>query len=299
MITRIKNKCLLLFIFFIGSVQISAQASINVIDDDGNVFKFPRPMSRIVSLAPHITELLFAAGASAQIVGTVSFSDYPEAAKIIPLVGSYNKIDIEAVLSRNPDLVIAWSGGNSKEQLEKLKLLGIEVYISEPKNFTGVAENIRNMGKILATENIANLASETFLNELDLLKQQYPENKKVNVFYQVWNDPLMTISDGHLIGQVIKFCSGNNVFGELPVISPRVSIEAVIKENPDVIVAGMAEGRENWLKQWEKWQVLNAVKNKHVYSINADYVTRQTPRVILGIRKMCEHLEKVRNFSEK
>ena len=294
-----KNKWLLFFIFFIGSVPISAQASINVVDNDGNVFRFSRPMSRIVSLAPHITELLFAAGASTQIVGTVSYSDYPQAAKTIPLVGSYNKIDIETVLSMNPDLVIAWSSGNSKEQLEKLKLLGIEVYISEPKSFTDVAENINNMGKILATENIANHASQSFLKELDLLKKQYPENKKVRVFYQVWNDPLMTISDGHLIGQVIKFCSGNNVFGELPVISPRVSIEAVLKENPDVIIAGMAEGRESWLMQWEKWQVLKAVKNKHVYSINADYITRQTPRVIPGIRKMCEYLDKVRNFSEK
>lgn len=294
-----KSKILLFVIILIVSVQLSAKETIMVVDDDGNQFEFTHPVSRIVSLAPHVTELLFAAGASTQIVGTVSFSDYPEAAKTIPLVGSYNKIDIEAVLSKKPDLIIAWSSGNSKDQLEKLGQLGLNVYISEPKQFTGVAENIRKMGKLLGTEDVANQVSRKFLEDLNLLKKQYPENKKVSVFYQVWNDPLMTISDAHLIGQVIKFCSGYNVFGDLPVISPRVSIESVLKENPDVIIAGMAEGREGWLKQWNKWNVIKAVKNQHVYPINADYVTRQTPRVLLGIRKMCEHLEKVRTISEK
>lgn len=294
-----RSKILLFILIFIGSANLLAGDKLSVIDDDGKVFEFSRPVSRIVSLAPHATELLFAAGASTQIVGTVSFSDYPEAAKAIPLVGSYNKVDIEAILSKNPDLIVAWSSGNSKEQLEKLKQLGLNVYISEPKQFVGIAENIRNMGEILGTEDIANLTAKAFLDDLNSLKKHYPENKKINVFYQVWNDPLMTISDAHLIGQVIKFCSGNNVFGELPVISPRVSIEAVLKENPDVIVAGMAEGREEWLEQWEKWQVLKAVKNQHVYPINADYVTRQTPRVLLGIRKMCEHLEKARAHTKR
>jgi len=293
-----KSKFLLFFFILTGTAQLSAQEAIELVDDDGHVFRFTRPVSRIVSLAPHATELLFSAGASTQIVGTVSYSDFPEVAKTIPKVGSYNKIDIEAVLSKKPELIVAWSSGNSKEQLEKLKQLGLNVYISEPKQFVGIAENIINMGKLLGTQNVANRTSERFLNDLKALKKQYPENKKVNVFYQVWDDPLMTISDGHMIGQVIKFCSGNNVFGALTSISPRVSIESVLQVNPDVIIAGMSEGREDWMKQWDKWSVLKAVKNKHVYPINADYVTRQTPRIIFGIRRMCEYLDKVRRVED-
>jgi len=289
-----KNGLFLCLLLYLVSTQIYSQNLIHVVDDEGGAFKFTKPVSRIVSLSPHATELLFAAGASTQIVGAVSFSDYPESAKSIERVGSYDKVDIEAILSRNPDLVVAWSSGNSGDQIAKLKQLGLKVFISEPRQFDDIASNLRNMGKLLGTEKIANKAANSFIYELNQLKKTYPPEQPVNVFYQVWNDPLMTISNAHLIGHVIKFCSGRNVFGSLPVISPRVSIEAVIEKNPHVIIAGMTEERKEWLIEWDKWQIIQAVSNGHVYPVNADYVTRQTPRILKGIKEMCESLEKAR-----
>ncbi len=283
-------KILLCWFVFVFPVQ----ASIKLTDDNGTEFEFSQPVKRIISLAPHITELLFAAGATNQIVGTVSYSDYPEAAKKIPLMGGYNKVDIELVILQKPDLVIAWASGNSNDQIEKLKNLGLKVYISEPEEFMDVAKNIRSMGQLLGTEKIANQVARHFLMELEAIKRKYPPKEKVRVFYQVWNDPLMTISDAHLVGQVIKLCSGQNVFGDMSIISPRVSIEAVIEKNPDVIIAGMTKDRLEWLQEWDKWQVLKAVANQHVYAINADFLVRQTPRILQGMRKMCEYFDIVR-----
>jgi len=279
---------------FLLSFETSAWGAIEVMDDDGNRLILDQPVKRIVSLAPHATELLFAAGATGQILATVNFSDYPEAAKKIPRIGGYNKIDIERILSSRPDLVVAWSGGNAQQQIDKIRQLGIKVFISEPKQFIDIANNIRTMGRIMGTEKQARRAADAFIQELNRLKQQYPETAPVKVFYQVWNKPLMTISDRHLVGQIIRFCSGQNIFADVDVISPRVSIEAVIERNPDVIIAGMAEGRESWLGEWDRWTVINAVKNHHVYAIDADQLVRQTPRVLKGARKMCEFFERVR-----
>ncbi len=290
-----ESKILHCLFFLIFSFQLYADTSIQVVDDEGSVFEFSQPVKRIVSLAPHITELLFAAGATTQIVGTVSHSDYPQAAKKIPLVGAYNRVDIERIMSKDPDLIVAWSGGNSVDQLNKLKSLGFKVFISEPKQFMDVAENIRSMGRFMATEKKAEFVAEKFISDLKQLKKDYPETEPVRIFYQVWNEPLMTITDRHLIGQVIAFCSGINVFGGLSTLAPRVSIEAVIEKNPDVIIAGMTKNRDSWLKDWDKWQVINAVKNNHVYAIDAALVIRQTPRILQGTRKMCEILNKVRN----
>jgi len=280
-------------IYFLLIISFNSSA-VQVTDDEGSIFEFSQPVKRIISLAPHATELLFAAGASDQVVGTVSYSDFPDAAKKIPVIGGYNRVDIEAIMSKNPDLIVAWSGGNSLDQISKLKSLGFKVFISEPKQFIDVAENIRSMGQFMATQKIAEQEALNFLNELAQLKKDYPPSESVTVFYQVWNEPLMTISDDHLIGQVIKFCSGKNVFGSLTAIAPRVSIEAVIEKNPDVIIAGMTKDRQQWLTSWDKWSVIKAVKKKQVYPIDASLVIRQTPRILLGTRKVCEILNSVR-----
>ncbi len=278
--------------------SFSVQAEIAVIDDAGNKLIFSHSVKRVISLAPHATELLFAAGAEKQVTGTVNYSDYPEAAKKIPRVGGYNKFDLELIAAMKPDLIFAWQDGNPEEQLNKIRKMGFKIFISEPKKFEDVAENIISMGKLLGTEKIAEKKARDFLTELDNLKQQYQYRKPVNMFYQVWNEPLITIGSGHLVGQVIKFCGGKNIFGDLPVISPRISIEAIIEKNPDVIVAGMALGREGWIEQWQKWKGLKAVKNGHVYAIDADLIVRQTPRVLKGTRLMCEYLDRVRNKSQ-
>ena len=273
----------------------AALAKITVIDDSGYTLTMEAPAKRIISLAPHTTELIYAAGADQQVIAAVDFSNYPEKAKDLPRVGSGYLLDIEAIIGYKPDLIIGWGSGNQQAQLEKLKILGLSVYLSEPKTLEDIAENLRDLGLLLGESEQANIRANEFLSGINNLKKKHQHDKKVSVFYQVWNMPLFTVNGEHLISKVIDLCGGDNVFKSVQALSPQIDIESVLEKNPDVIVAGMAEGRGDWLNAWNKWPRLNAVKNEHVYAINADLIVRHTPRILQGARKMCDILDKVRN----
>jgi len=287
---------LMLYILML-SASINVNADITVIDDSGNKLSFSEPVKRIISLAPHITELLYAAGADKQIVGTVSYSDYPLAAKQLPVIGSYTKVDYERVLAAQPDIVIYWKSGNPGNMIDGIKELNLKIFNSEPDDFEGVASSLKTLGALLGTEAIANKRAQQYLERLGALRKKYANStkEKVRVFYQVWNQPLMTINKAHLINDVIDFCGGENVFAELDNIAPTVDMESVIKKNPDVIIAGMAKGREEWLQDWQKWPIISAVKNAHVYAIDAGLLVRQTPRILDGTQRMCEILQGIRS----
>ena len=283
-----------LFVLFMFS-GISSAEPFQLIDDENNLVSFSQPAKRIISLSPHATELLFAAGATQQIIATVSYSDYPPQAKEIPRIGSYKKIDLESVVKINPDLIIAWNSGGSEQQINNLKKLGYKIYYSEPRTYKDVAANILKMGKILGTSDIAKTNAGDYIDELGKLKKKYNNLKKVNVFYQVWNEPLMSINNDHLISRVIQFCGGHNVFGDVTIRAPKVGIESVIEKNPDAIIIGMSENRKDWVEPWFKWQSINAARNKHIYSVNADLIVRQGPRILQGTNLVCEALNKARN----
>ena len=285
-------------LFIIALLFSQYSSGFEVTDDENNTVTFEKHAKRIISLSPHATELLFAAGATDQIVATVSYSDYPVEAKKIPRIGSYKKIDLESVIKINPDLIVVWQSGGSVKQIQDFKRFGFKVYNSEPKSFRDVANNISNMGKILGTEKIADKKANEYLIELEELRSLYHNKTIVNVFYQVWNNPLMTINKDHLITGVIELCGGENVFGELAARAPRVSIESVIQKNPQAIIIGMSVKRESWINDWSKWGSLNAVKSGHIYAVNADYIVRQGPRILKGISQVCEILEGVRNHDD-
>lgn len=274
----------------------SAHADIKVVDDTGRNIILNAQAKRVISLAPHITEQLFAAGATNQIVGVVSFSDYPEQAKTIQRIGTHDKYDYEAIYQLKPDLIIAWKSAN-KAGVKKLIDLGFKVFISESKSLEDVAKTTRLFGDLLDTKSIAYQQADAFLSKLNDLRRNYDDRKKISVFYQVWNEPLYTINGEHIINDVINLCGGMNVFSHLTVLAPRVSVEAVIKQNPDAIIAGMNEDRKGWLESWKQWQGLKAVKNNFLFPINADLITRHTPRILLGVEKMCEHLDVVRSVN--
>ncbi|HEY9050886.1 MAG TPA: cobalamin-binding protein [Gammaproteobacteria bacterium] len=269
-------------------------ADIRVMDDVGRTIVLEKPAQRIISLAPHATELIYVAGGEKQIVAAVDFSDYPQQAKQLPRVGSYEKLDIEAILALQPDLVIAWQSGNPAEQFNQLIQLGVNVFITEARSFEDIADNIRKFGQLLDTRQIANQQANDYLQQLMQLRQDYQGRAQVRVFYQVWNDPLFTVNGKHLINKVIELCGGVNVFSDLAVLAPRISVESVIEKNPDVIIAGLNEERHDWLGSWQKWHGMKAVKNGHVYGVNADLIVRHTPRILQGARQVCEAIDKVR-----
>lgn len=273
----------------------TARAEVVVTDDTGHTLRLPAPAHRIVSLAPHVTETLFAAGAGAQLVGAVDYSDYPEAAKRVPRVGGYSKLDLEAVAALKPDLVVGWASGNSPAHIEKLRALGIPVYLAQPERIEDVAKSLERFGELAGTQTAAQAAATAFRSRLATLRAQYSTRPAVRTFYQIWKQPLMTVGGNQMISDVIRLCGGENVFADLKPLAPKVTIEAVLAVNPEVIVAsGMGEARPEWLDDWRQWKTLTAVKHDNLFFIPPDLIQRHTPRLAEGAEQLCGHLEAAR-----
>ena len=273
-----------------------ARADITVKDDTGHTVQLKAPALRIVALAPHVTENLYAAGAGSRLVAAVSYSDWPEAAKKLPRVGSYDRVDLEAIVAQKPDLVVAWESGNAPAHLAKLKALGIPVYVSQPKHIDDVASEIERLGALAGTDAVAQKAAQDFRNHHAALKARYGSKPPVRTFYQVWNRPLMTVNGQHIISDVMKLCGGDNVFAGLAQLAPTVTEEAVLSANPEAIVAsGMGESRPEWLDAWKRWKQLTATARDNLFFVPPELLQRHTPRLLDGAERLCAHLETARS----
>ncbi|GAB1257296.1 cobalamin-binding protein [Aurantivibrio plasticivorans] len=277
-----------------------AWSEIIVTDFIGREVKLQKPAQRVVALAPHIVENMFTAGAGDRLVGAVDYSDYPEAAKAIPRIGLSNSFSLEAIVALAPDLVVTWHSGRGTLALEKLASVGITVYASNPKTLDDIPKAIRDYGALTGNDQTANAAATSYEIKLSGLAARYQTTETINVLYQIWNNPIQTINSKHIISHVIQLCGGINAFGESPALAPKLSIESVIAENPDVIIAsGMGEEQPEWLQAWEPWRTINAVKNKSLYFIPPDIIQRHTVRLLDGASQMCGHLEHARQQISK
>ena len=273
-----------------------AFADIAVDDDAGRTVRLIHPARRIVSLSPHITENLFAIGAGSRVVGTVEFSNFPEEAKQVRRIGSYEKIDLEAVAALRPDLVIAWESGNIASHVAKLKAIGLKVLVTETRRIEDVPADLERLGALSGTGGGARAAAEKFRHRLEALRAAHGARPKVRVFYQVWTQPLMTVGGGQIISDAIRLCGGENVFGTLRPMAAAVTVEAVLAADPEAIVAsGMDESRPEWLDDWRRWPALAAVARDNLFFVHPDHLQRHTPRILEGIERLCEHLEKARS----
>lgn len=274
----------------------AALAEVAVKDDTGQTVRLAQPARRIVSLAPHVTENLFAIGAGDRVVGTVDFSNYPEAAKRIPRVGGYERVDLEAVAALRPDLVIAWESGNIAAHVAKLKAIGLPVYLTQPNRIEDVAADLERLGQLSGTRDAAYAAAARFRERLAALRARYADRPKVATFYEVWNQPLMTVGGRQIISDAIRLCGGENVFGALRPMAAAVTVEAVLAADPEAIVAsGMDDSRPEWLDDWRRWPGLTAVSRDNLFFVHPDLIQRHTPRILDGVERLCIHLETARS----
>jgi len=272
-----------------------APAPTRVPDDAGATVVLAAPARRVVSLAPHVTELLYAAGAGGYVVGAVDYSDYPEAAQRIPRVGSYTGLDLEAIVALRPDLIIAWQSGNPPSQVERLRALGLAVYVSEPRHIEDVATNIERLGRLAGTADAALRAARAFRQRHEALRRRYAARPAVTVFYQIWDRPLMTVNGKQLISDVIHLCGGRNVFADLPILAPTVDVEAVLAADPEAIVAsGAGASRPEWFDAWRRWPQLRAVRRDNLFVVPPDVLQRHGPRILDGAEHLCADLETAR-----
>jgi iron complex transport system substrate-binding protein len=281
-------------IFALLPIGVAPVSAAQVTDDTGRVVSLARPAQRIISLAPHTTELLFAAGAGERVVGVVDFSDFPEAARQLPRVGNSGALDLERILALRPDLIVGWRSGNPMAALERLSKFGIPVFLSEPRRIEDIPANIDRLGELSGTTEIASRESERFRDEAAALRARYSQRRSVRVFYQIWDRPLITVNGEHMISAVLNLCGGVNVFAALGPLAPEVSVEGVLGENPAAILIGDSAERQDGVKFWSRWPALHAVKHGRVYRVPPDHMQRQSPRILLGARRVCEILEEVR-----
>jgi len=285
-----------LLLFSACFVMPPAQATgIEVEDDAGRLVRLSAPARRIVSLAPHATELLFAAGADDQVVGVAGYSNYPPAARRRPLIGDAGNLNLEAILALQPDLVVAWKSGNVAPQVERLIDLGLSVFYSEPRRLEDIATNLQRLGELAGTRPVATAAAQSFREGYRKLGHEFSHQTPVRTFYQIWHQPLMTVNGEQLINQVIELCGGRNIFAGLQTLAPVVTREAVLAADPQIIIAsGRTRERPQWLADWKDWPQLSAVRNHQLYFIEPDLIQRQTPRLLEGAKIMCRQLAQAR-----
>jgi iron complex transport system substrate-binding protein len=270
-----------------------ASAGISVRDDDGNTVTVARPAQRIIAIAPHVTELLFAAGGGDRIVGAVSYSDYPEAAKRIPRIGDNRQVDMERVIAMKPDLIVVWRHGNSERQIDMLRRLGVPLYHSEPRTLPGIADSLVRLGQLMGTERVAQPVAAELRERLAALTRQYAGRPTVRMFYQVWDKPLYTLNGTHIVSDAMRLCGGDNIFAGMKVTAPVVGMEAVLQEDPEAIF-GTSEKNYGGVNLWRQFPSMQAVRSDNLFTLDGELLNRAGPRMIAGTAALCEKLEVAR-----
>ncbi|SDV48335.1 cobalamin-binding protein [Chitinasiproducens palmae] len=270
-------------------------AALTVTDDLGHAVTLERPAQRIVSLSPHTTEMLFAAGAGSRVVGVVAYSDFPAEARLLPQVGNSSALDLERIAALRPDLVVAWLHGSARRQLERLADLGIPVFYSDPPDTARIADTLVLLGRLTGSDKQASQAADAFRQRIAALRRSHAGAPPVSVFMQVWDDPLITFgAQAPLYAELLTLCGGRNVFGRLPGVAPAVATEAVIGADPAVIVATRGKTQADPLAVWQRWPQLRAVASRQLFTIDADLLSRPGPRIAEGASQLCGVLDRAR-----
>ncbi len=274
-------------------------APIAVPDARGITIQLAVPASRIIAIAPHLTEIAFAAGAGDRVIAVSAYSDYPPAARRLPQVGDGARIDIERILTLKPDLVLAWKSGNQASDVSRLERLGIRVWVSESSRLADIPALLRHVAVLAGVPASGARAAGAFESEIARLRGRYraraATEAQQRVFYEIWHQPLLTVNGEHIISDAIALCGGINVFAGLPVLTPSVTLEAVLAARPELVLGGGSAGGEAaFVQRWRRMPLaaLRAMSPRH---IAPDSIQRQSPRIVDGVRAICASLESRRN----
>lgn len=251
-------------------------------------------LPRIVALSPHSVEMLYAIGAGEQIVASVEYADYPQQAQAIPRIGRYNYLDLEQLLLLQPELVIANAANMPAPLKQQLAQLGFEVVDSSVESIDQIPARLEYLGRLTGHPEQAEASAMQFRRELAALREQYRARPSVAVFYQVWPEPLTTASGGW-IGEVLQDCGAKNLFASAKAEYPQVSIEQVLLGAPEVILQPIGHSREAIKTlDWQQWPEIPAVAKQLILPLDADLVYRPGPRLLRGMRQICEAVDRAR-----
>ena len=267
--------------------SVTVFADITVVDDSGTTVVLAEPAGKIVSLSPHLTELLFSLGVGDRIEATVDFSDYPEAALNIPRLGNAFSVSVEAVIEQSPDLIVAWMTGGNHRTFEQLRALGYPVFVNEASSLVGIAVAVQQLGILVGKPERGLELAENFRVDLESLRQSSSGAGLPKVFFQISDAQLYTVNSQHLIGQAIEVCGAENIFSDVEFLVPMVSYESVVERNPDVLV--VSSPYPGYKSAWDdRWNDLGW--GGRVRTIDASLITRPSLRMLEGIKMLCETL---------
>jgi len=272
----------------------SSFASIRLVGADQQIITLSRPATRIVALAPDLTELVYDAGAGNALVGASAYSDYPAAAKRVPRVGDAFRFDLERIVALRPDLILAWRGGTPVPMIAQLRALKLPVLVVGAQTLTEIASNLELIGRASGHPQYARAAAQAFLAGLQKLRSDYSGAQPVRVFYEISGQPLYTVGGRQVISHMIELCGGRNIFAELKPLAAAVSLETTLARDPQAIVTGSDPGATARLHAWRRWSQVSAVKTQSLFRIEGDLLARAAPRVLAGGQALCRDLATTR-----
>jgi len=279
-------------VFMVAAAVAGSAHALQASDDRGVTISLARPAQRIVSLAPHLAEIAFAAGAGAKLLGVSSFSRHPTEAQRLPEVASHGRVDIERLITVRPDLVLAWRSGNSPLQIARLERLGFRVFVTEVRSLADIPSIVRVVGALAGSANVAEGRARQFEKDIGDLRRRYAGVRRVSVFLEIWHRPMLTVNGAHLISDALRLCGGRNVFAAAKTLTPVVSREQVLDARPETIVTGGFASEAP--QAWRGLESVPAVRNRRIYAIDPDLLHGQGPHVLEGVRVLCERLELAR-----
>jgi iron complex transport system substrate-binding protein len=263
---------------------------ITVLDDAGNRIELARPAQRIITLAPNLAELVYAAGAGNRLVAATRYSDFPEAVKKLPVVGDAFALNLERIATLKPDVVLVWLSGTPERQRSALKALaqrqGFAVFESEIRTVADIGSTLQRIGQLADSQRAATAQAAAIDAQWQALSALYAQSAPVTVFYQVWDAPLMTFNGQHIVSQAIRACGGVQGFDDATALTPTVSREAVLAFNPQTIIGGDESGTA--LNAWKKLPQMQAVQNQRLHTVDAALLTRMGPRFVQAAAQLCQ-----------
>lgn len=249
---------------------------------------------RVVTLAPHLTELVIATGAGDRLVGVSAWSDYPPDVLSLPVVGDAFTVDQEQLAVLDPDLLLVWESGTPAHVVDELRKIGHAVEPIRTRSLADVSAAMLHIGELTGRSSLAGVAAEDFRTQLQELRESNQARAPISVFYQVSSRPLYTINREHYVSELIEICGGQNVFDDLTELAPTVSVEAVVDRNPDVMLASTDAGDDGFV-EWQRWPEIAANRYGNLFLLPADEIARATPRLIIAGRALCLALQQARS----
>jgi iron complex transport system substrate-binding protein len=294
------RRVIMLAVFLLGvwiSVAMGSVAlAVVAVDDRGQAIEFANPPQRIISLAPNITELLFAVGAGSHVVAVSEYSDHPADAMALPKIANALGVDFEHILDLQPDLVIAWLSGNGRRVIDRLEHLGIRVFVTEPRRFADVERLLSVFGQISGHPRKGSSQASRFGKQVAALRDRYARRAAISVFYLLSQRPLMTINGEHMISELLTLCGGDNVFADYRLLAPTVNIEDIMKRDADVILISSTVPNVSQVRaQWLMMKDLKAAQTSRVFVVDADLINRQAPRLVQGAEQVCRLIDQARS----